>query len=67
LAISLSIFFIQTNYQKISAEELPMKAIGDLCVSTSGRELDKNKADVLRLVNDTNLGPVRLVEEKISG
>jgi len=44
-----------------------MKAIGDLCVSTSGRELEKNKADVLRLVNDTNLGRVRLVEEKISG
>lgn len=56
------------NSRKNSAtEKSPIKAVGYLRVSTGEQELDKNKADILRLANDANLGRVRFVEEKISG
>src|SRR5215204_239789 len=47
--------------------KLPAKAVGYLRVSTGDQELEKNKADILRLANDLDLGKVRFVEEKISG
>lgn len=38
-----------------------------LRVSTEEQDLEKNKADILFLANDKNLGRVEFVEEKISG
>jgi len=43
------------------------KTIGYLRVSTSEQELEKNKADILRLANQEDLGRVQFVEEKVSG
>ena len=44
-----------------------METIGYLRVSTNGQDLEKNKADILHLANDKNLGKVHWAEEKISG
>jgi len=44
-----------------------MRTIGYLRVSTNEQDLEKNKADILHLANDKNLGRVQWVEEKISG
>jgi DNA invertase Pin-like site-specific DNA recombinase len=58
----------KSDSHKIStAEKFPAKAVGYLRVSTGEQELGKNKADILRLVNDLELGKVSFVEEKISG
>ncbi len=57
----------EKNLRKNSAVKPPAKAVGYLRVSTGEQELEKNKADILRLANDANLGRVRFVEEKISG
>jgi DNA invertase Pin-like site-specific DNA recombinase len=43
------------------------KTIGYLRVSTQEQDLEKNKADILKLANDKGLGRVRWEEEKISG
>lgn len=43
------------------------RTIGYLRVSTKDQDLEKNKADILRLANDKDLGRVRFVEEKVSG
>ena len=43
------------------------KVVGYLRVSTGDQELEKNKADILHLANDLDLGKVRFVEEKVSG
>jgi DNA invertase Pin-like site-specific DNA recombinase len=43
------------------------KVTGYLRVSTAGQELEKNKADILNLANDFELGKVSFVEEIISG
>ena len=45
----------------------PAKVVGYLRVSTGDQELEKNKADILHLANDLDLGKVRFVEEKVSG
>ncbi len=50
-----------------SAVKSPSKAVGYLPVSTGDQELEKNKADILRLANDLVFGKERFVEEKISG
>lgn len=44
-----------------------MKTISYLRVSTIDQDLEKNKADILKLANDKQLGHVKFVEEKISG
>lgn len=44
-----------------------MRTIGYLRVSTIDQDLEKNKADILHLANDKDLGRVEWVEEKISG
>jgi DNA invertase Pin-like site-specific DNA recombinase len=44
-----------------------MKTVGYLRVSTVDQDLEKNKADILRLANEKRLGHVEWVEEKISG
>ena len=43
------------------------KTIAYLRVSTSDQDLQKNKADILKLANDKRLGHVEWVEEKVSG
>jgi DNA invertase Pin-like site-specific DNA recombinase len=45
----------------------PHKTIAYLRVSTNDQDLEKNKADILHLANDRNLGKVTFVEEKVSG
>ena len=41
--------------------------VGYLRVSTADQNLEKNKADILQLANQHDLGRVRFVEETISG
>lgn len=41
--------------------------IAYLRVSTTDQDLEKNKAQILHLANDKNLGKVEFVEEKVSG
>lgn len=43
------------------------KTIAYLRVSTIDQDIEKNKADILRLANEKNLGKVHFVEEKVSG
>lgn len=43
------------------------KTIGYLRVSTIDQDLEKNKADILFLANNRDLGKVNFVEEKVSG
>ncbi len=57
----------RTSSKNSAAIKSPAKAVGYLRVSTGEQELDKNKADILRLANDLDLGKVHFVEEKISG
>jgi DNA invertase Pin-like site-specific DNA recombinase len=46
---------------------MPRKTIGYLRVSTIDQDLEKNKADILFLANNKDLGKVVFVEEKASG
>ncbi|MBP7868123.1 MAG: recombinase family protein [Acidobacteria bacterium] len=41
--------------------------IAYLRVSTIDQDIEKNKAEILHLANDKNLGQVRFIEEKVSG
>ena len=43
------------------------RTVAYLRVSTDGQDLEKNKADILRLANEKKLGHVEFVEEKVSG
>jgi len=43
------------------------RTVAYLRVSTIDQNLEKNKADILHLANDKNLGKVEFVEEKTSG
>jgi len=43
------------------------RTIGYLRVSTADQDLEKNKADILKLANEKQLGHVEWIEEKISG
>jgi DNA invertase Pin-like site-specific DNA recombinase len=42
------------------------KTVAYLRVSTINQDLEKNKADILKLANDRNFGKVELIEEKAS-
>jgi len=44
-----------------------MKTIAYLRISTVDQDIEKNKADILKLANEKQLGNVEFVEEKISG
>jgi len=44
-----------------------MTTIAYLRISTTDQDIEKNKADILHLANDKNLGKVEFVEETISG
>lgn len=46
---------------------LPHKTIAYLRVSTKDQDLEKNKADILNLANDKELGRVEWIEESVSG
>jgi len=43
------------------------KTIGYLRVSTIDQDIEKNKADILRLANTKDLGKVHFIDEKVSG
>lgn len=43
------------------------KTLGYLRVSTDDQDLEKNKADILKLANEKDLGRVRFIEETVSG
>lgn len=43
------------------------QTVGYLRVSTIDQDIDKNRADILHLANEKNMGKVRFVEEKVSG
>ena len=43
------------------------KTIGYLRVSTADQDVEKNKADILKLANDKRLGHVEFIDEKVSG
>ncbi len=45
----------------------PHKTVGYLRVSTIDQDIEKNKADILKLANDRDLGKVHFIEEKVSG
>ena len=53
--------------KSLATIKVPAKAVGYLRVSTGEQELEKNKADILHLANNLDLGKVHFVEEKISG
>jgi len=44
-----------------------MKTTAYLRISTIDQDIEKNKADILKLANEKNLGHVEFVEEQISG
>ena len=43
------------------------KTVGYLRVSTTDQDLEKNKADILKLANANGLGQVEFIEEAVSG
>ncbi len=49
------------------AKKQGKKTIGYLRVSTQDQDLEKNKADILQLANNKNLGRVEWLEDKVSG
>lgn len=51
------------NKQLLSAS----KTVAYLRVSTTEQDIEKNKAQILHLANERNLGQVYFVEEKVSG
>ena len=48
-------------------QENKPKTVAYLRVSTIDQDIEKNKADIIILANDKDLGRVHFVEEKISG
>jgi DNA invertase Pin-like site-specific DNA recombinase len=43
------------------------KTVAYLRVSTVEQDLSKNRHEILELANDKGFGPVKFVEEKVSG
>lgn len=48
-------------------EQKKQQVIGYLRVSTLEQDVEKNKADILRLANDRQFGRVHFIEEQVSG
>lgn len=46
---------------------MPRQTFAYLRVSKLDQDLEKNKADILKLANDAHLGHVQFIEEKVSG
>lgn len=57
------------RHRKQTTEEtkLQVRTVAYLRVSTDGQDLEKNKADILHLANNKDMGKVEFVEEKASG
>ena len=51
----------------LNTSKTPIKTIAYLRVSTIDQDLEKNKADILKLAHSLELGHVHFVEEKTSG
>ena len=51
----------------MNKQEHQPKTIGYLRVSTIDQDIEKNKAAILGLANDKNLGKVFFCQEKVSG
>ncbi len=51
----------------LNLSSTPIKTVAYLRVSTIDQDLDKNKADILKLAHSLELGHVHFVEEKLSG
>lgn len=47
--------------------KIPIKTVAYLRVSTTDQDLEKNKADILKLAHSLELGHVHFIEEKVSG
>jgi DNA invertase Pin-like site-specific DNA recombinase len=58
---------MQNSIKKTPETAGTKKTVGYLRVSTFSQELEKNKADILRLANEKDLGRVTFVEEIASG
>jgi len=56
------------RHRKQTTEEtkLQVRTVAYLRVSTDGQDLEKNKADILHLANNKDMGKVEFVEEKAS-
>ena len=48
-------------------KDISMKTTAYLRISTIDQDIEKNKADILKLANDNQFGHVEFVEEQISG
>jgi DNA invertase Pin-like site-specific DNA recombinase len=59
--------FIKNNDFGVFFMSLPVKTIAYLRVSTIDQNLDKNRADILRLANEKEVGQVQFIEEQVSG
>jgi hypothetical protein len=57
--------FILINYER--GKSMPGQAFAYLRVCKEDQDLEKNKADILKLANDAHLGYVQFIEEKIGG
>jgi len=53
--------------KKLQPKNIIPKTVAYLRVSTAEQDLEKNKAEILYLVNDKDFGKVEFVEEKASG
>ena len=53
------------NLEKMQRD--PYKTVGYLRVSTADQDIEKNKSDILKLVNAKEMGKVLFIEEKVSG
>lgn len=51
----------------LNLSETPIKTVAYLRVSTIDQDLEKNKADILKLAHSLELGHVHFIEEKTSG
>ncbi len=51
----------------LNLTKTPIKTVAYLRVSTIDQDLDKNKADILKLAHSLELGHVHFIEEKTSG
>ena len=57
------------TYRNKQPMEIPLarKTFAYLRVSTDGQDLEKNKADILHIANNKDMGKVQFIEEKASG
>jgi DNA invertase Pin-like site-specific DNA recombinase len=59
-------FHLNANFESYFMPPI-IKTVAYLRVSTIDQDLDKNRAEILHLSNEKNLGQVEFIEEKVSG